>query len=227
MVSMMFHGNLTGFYAWWEYQSRVKKKSGKSGVSAKILETVSRPFGLVVGQQPSSLPPRLTGQSGTSSLRDGLPRDAWVVPRTCPHAHDHDSTVEGRCRCLATRWTELHGTTHTPHHPKGADNGSNSEGPYLCLVSSHILFYVPIPVPSPSSPPSINHILKKPVSGSIAQEPVLRQMGSNPPQSPMGDVVKDGGTSPVVQQLRLSPRQEVQFQLQLRELDPTCCTQRF
>ena len=50
---------------------------------------------------------------------------------------------------------------------------------------------MPIPVRSPSSTPSINHILKKPVSGSIAQEPVLRQMGSNPPQSPMGEVVKD------------------------------------
>lgn len=52
--------------------------------------------------------------------------------------------------------------------------------PHLCLVASRVLFYMPVPFPSPSITPLVNHMLKNSTSGSVAQEPVLRQVVSNP-----------------------------------------------
>lgn len=54
------------------------------------------------------------------------------------------------------------------------------QNPYLCLVSSPFQSYLPVPCPSPSITPSISHILKNAISGSLTQAPVLRPVASNP-----------------------------------------------
>lgn len=61
--------------------------------------------------------------------------------------------------------------------------------PSLSFISSLVLpYYSPVSFPSPSVTPILMH----PISGSVAQEPILGQVGvSNSLESFLGDVIKD------------------------------------
>lgn len=90
----------------------------------------------------SSLPPRLTRRVAHPLWRMVYPEmPGWFQAHPPRPMTMTEQWREGAG--VHTRWTKLHGAISHPTSPQGADNGSSSKGPYLCLVSSIICSMCP------------------------------------------------------------------------------------